>query len=213
MNSFWNKITVSILVCVIVLPIITVIFSFIFAIEGWGIANAITLCALFITILSTLYSNYKSDERVEKQIKTSEEQFKKQLGQNEKNLKEQLLFNKKQEIYIKLYKDLNDYWELLDTERVGYCLTNYSDYEPFRYISYDDFSQIHKIIINFNLSPDFLYMPQEIQDIAKKFLKFVDNNLEHYDYYKYEDTKNYYSALEILSAIFPILKQEIGLKK
>ena len=212
MDSFWNKITLFSLVCAIILPIITVIISIIFAIEGWGIANAITLCALFITILSTLYSNFKSDVRVEKQIKTSEEQFKKQLDQNEKNLRAQLLFDKKQNSYLKLYKDLNDYWEHLDAERVEYCINNYSDYEPFSYISYEDFSQIHRIMSNFNSSPDFLYMPQEIQNITKEFLKFVDNNLKYYDYYKQEDDANYHRALEILSAVFPILKQEIGLK-
>lgn len=208
MAKFWNISTIILFVLVIGLLSFTVINY-----PSLELANTITLAALFVTILSTLYSNYKSDERVEKQIKTSEEQFKKQLDQNEKNLNEQLLFNKKQEIYIKLYKDLNDYWELLDVERVEYYINNYSDYEPFTYISYEDFSQIHTIMSNFNSSPDFLYMPHEIQDITKKFLKYVENNLEHYNYYKHEDDAFYHNSVEILSLIYPILKQEIGLKK
>lgn len=55
-------------------------------------------------------------------------------------------------------------------------------------------------------------MPQKIQEIIRRFLKFVENNLEHYDYYKYTDDSNYHKAVEILSEIYPILKNEIGLK-
>ena len=87
------------------LPSLNIIVNYHYNVEDLGIANSITLLALFITILSTFYSNYKSDERVEKQINNSEEQFTKQLKQNEENLRQQLLFHKKQEIYIKLYND------------------------------------------------------------------------------------------------------------
>lgn len=175
-----------------------------------GIANSITLLAVFITILSTFYSNYKSDERVEKQIHNSEEQFTKQLKQNEENLRQQLLFHKKQEIYIKLYNDLNSIWEFLDHERIDYYLNN-TDYEPEMHVSYSNFSTIHSIMINFKRSPDFLYMPRKIQDITNEFLKYIDMQLEHYEGYGVDDDKRYHEAFEILSGIIPALKQEIGL--
>ena len=57
------------------------------------IANSIMLASLFVAILSTLYSNYKSDERVNKQIETSKEQF-----------KEQLLFNKNKRFMLSYIK-------------------------------------------------------------------------------------------------------------
>ena len=211
MKSFWNNTTLLILCCTIGLPILNIYINYCYGVEGFGIANSITLLAVFITILSTFYSNYKSDERVDKQIKSSQNQFEQQLRQNEENLKEQLLFDKKQKIYIKLYKDLNDYWELLDMERVTYYLEN-RDYEPILYITFNDFSQIHEIMRNFKDSPDFLYMPQNIQEITNKFLRYVDNILDHYQYYKIEDSENYHDAIAILSEIFPILKQEIGMK-
>lgn len=92
-----------------------------------------------------------------------------------------------------------------------YYINNYPNYEPSFHLSREDFSQIHIIMIKFHSSVDFLYMSQEIQKIVKDFLKFVENNLEHYDYYKYED-ETFYDAVEILSGIFPILKREIGLR-
>lgn len=211
MKSFWNKITIPILCCAILFPILNIAINYHYNVEGLGIANSITLLAVFITILSTFYSNYKSDERVKKQINNSEEQFTKQLKQNEKNLKQQLLFNKKQEIYIKLYNDLNSYWEFLDDELIKYCLNN-TDYEPDTYVSYSDFSEIHTIMINFKRSTDFLYMPQKIQNITNKFLKYIDVHLKYYETYKKNDDPQYYEALEILSEIIPTLKQEIGLK-
>ena len=166
MKSFWNNTTIAILACAIMLPSLNIIVNYHYNVEDLGIANSITLLAVFKTILSTLYSNYKSDERVEKQINNSEEQFTKQLKQNEENLRQQLLFHKKQEIYIKLYNDLNSFWEFLDYERIDYCLNN-TDYEPEMYVSYSNFSTIHSIMINFKRSPDFLYMPQKIQDFTK----------------------------------------------
>jgi len=211
MKSFWNKITIPILCCTILFPILNIAINYHYNVEGLGIANSITLLAVFITLLSTFYSNYKSDERVERQINNSEEQFKKQLKQNEKNLKQQLLFNKKQEIYIKLYKDLDRFWEFLDYEKIEYCLKN-TDYEPYTYVSYSDFLKLHSIMINFKRSTDFLYMPQKIQVITNKFLKYIDAHLKYYETYKKNDDPRYYEALEILSEIIPTLKQEIGLK-
>lgn len=209
MNNFWNIGTILIFGVVICL-IIFAAANYIFSLE---IDNILTLIAIFVTVLSTLYSNYKSDERVNKQIKSSEEQFKKQLEQNEKNLKVQLLFNKKQESYIRLYGILNKYGELFDDEKVEHYIINYRDYEPYNYIDYEIFSEIHQEIFVFSSSPDFLYMPYQIQKTIDNFLKFVNNNLEGYDYFKYEFDKNYYNAIEILSEIYPILKQEIGFKK
>ena len=210
MKSFWNKITIPILCCAIIFPILNIAINYHYNVEGWGIANSITL-AVFITILSTFYSNYKSDERVKKQINNSEKQFTKQLKQNEENLRQQLLFHKKQEIYIKLYNDLNSFWEFLDHEKIDYYLNN-TDYEPEMYVSYSNFSTIHSIMINFKRSTDFLYMPQKIQDITTKFLKYIDMQLEHYEAYETNEDKRYHEALEILSEIIPALKQEIGLK-
>ena len=212
MKSFWNKTTVSILVCAIILPISNILINYHFHVKGLGISNSITLLAVFITILSTFYSNYKSDERVNKQIKISEKRFEKQLKENEKNLKEELLFNKKQEIYIKLYKDLNEFWEVLDYERVQFQINTDSTYMPYQFLSYEDFSKINEIISNFYSSPDFLYMPLEIQKIITNFIEYVNNNLEFYYHEKIDDMKEYHNSTEILSKIYPLLKQEIGLK-
>ena len=212
MRSFWNKTTVSILASAIILPISIILINYHYHIQDLGIANSITLLAVFITILSTFYSNYKSDERVDKQIKMSEKQFKKQLKQNEKNLKEELLFNKKQEIYMKLYKDLNEFWEVLDYERVQFQINTDPNYRPYQFLSYEDFSKLDKIICSFYASPDFLYMPLEIQKIMTNFIEYVNSNLEYYYYEKIDDMKEYHNSTEILSKIYPLLKQEIGFK-
>ena len=52
---------------ILVLIIFTVLyFKYTPFIEGWKLENRITLFAVLITIFSTLYSNYMSDERVKK---------------------------------------------------------------------------------------------------------------------------------------------------
>ena len=196
----------------IIFPILNIAINYHYNVEGWGIANSITLFAVFITILSTFYSNYKSDERVEKQISNSEEQFTKQLKQNEENLRQQLLFNKKQEIYIELYNDLNSFWEVLDYEMVQFHINTDPTYMPYTYLSCEDFKKLHNIINNFYSSPNFLYMPPEIKKIITNFLEYVNSNLEYYYYEKRDDLKEYHNATDILSEIYPLLKQEIGLK-
>ncbi|MBR6517666.1 MAG: hypothetical protein IKT40_12615 [Bacilli bacterium] len=211
MRTFWNKITISILACAIILPSLNILINYHYGAGDLGIANSITLLAVFITILSTFYSNYKSDERVNKQIETSEKQFEKQLKQNEKNLKEQLIFNKKQEICIKLYEDLNEFWEVLDYERVQFQINTDPTYMPYQFLSYEDFLKLDKIICNFHTSPDFLYLPLEIQKIITNFIEYVNSNLETYNYEKRDDLKEYHNATEILSKIYPLLKQEIRL--
>lgn len=213
MKSFWNKTTIAILACAIILPSLNIIVNYHYNVEDLGIANSITLLAVFITILSTFYSNYKSDERVEKQIKTSEKQFRKQLRQNEKNLNEQLLFDKKQKIYSKLYEDLNRFWEVLDHERVQFHINTDPTYMPYNYLSCDDFSKLHSTIGTFYASPDFLYMPLEIQKIIINFLEYVNSNLEYYYYEKIDNLKEYNNAADILSEIYPLLKEKIGLKR
>ena len=137
----------SILVCAIILPSLNICISYYYGFEELVVANSITFLAVFITILSTFYSNYKSDKRVNKQIETSEKQFKKQLKQNEKNLKEQLNFNKKQKIYIKLYEDLNEFWEVLDYERVQFQINTDPTYMPCTFISYKDFLKLIKLYV------------------------------------------------------------------
>ena len=53
-------------------------------------------------------------------------------------------------------------------------------------------------------------MSLEIQNIMNNFIKYIDNHLEHYDYYNYtQDT--YLNALDILSELYPLLKKEIGI--
>lgn len=199
------------IVLVVGFLILTILyFELSISIIGFEPSNSITLYAVFITIFSTLYSNYKSDKRVNKQIETSEYQFKKQLKQNEKNLKEQLLFNKKQEIYLNLYSQLNEFWQYLDDERKNYYFEIHQ--EPIEvYISYETFSKIYEIIYLTKNSPEFNYMSNEIQEIINTFIKFVDINLEHNEYYQRENDADYWNSFEILSKLYPILKLEIGL--
>lgn len=73
MKSFWNTTTIIIAICAVSLPLINIYVSYISGIENFGIANSIALFAIFITVLSTLYSNYKNDINIKKQMKKSEE--------------------------------------------------------------------------------------------------------------------------------------------
>lgn len=88
MSKFWNLSTILLVILILSLLLFALI-NF----TSLEIANSITLASLFVAILSTLYSNYKSDERVNKQIETSKEQF-----------KEQLLFNKNKRFMLSYIK-------------------------------------------------------------------------------------------------------------
>lgn len=72
MKSFWNTTTILIAACAVLFPILNVLINYMYKIEGLGITNSLTICAIFITILSTLYSNYKNDLRINEQIKENE---------------------------------------------------------------------------------------------------------------------------------------------
>ena len=55
-------------------------------------------------------------------------------------------------------------------------------------------------------------MSPKIQDIINNFIEYIDNNLEHYDFYQYPQ-EEFWKALFILSEIYPLLKKEIGFYK
>lgn len=212
MATFWNKTTISILILALLFPNLIIIINFIYSVEGWGIANAITLFAVFITILSTLYSNYQSDLRLEKQLKKSETQFNKQIKENKKNIKEQLIFDKKQEISLELYKDLNKYWEYMDYEKINFLIDS-EDFDPYiNPLTSITFIEIYQLACNYKFSPKFYYLSEEIQKIINNFIKNCTsnkiNNLYTSDYFD----KKFYDSVEILSKIYPILRKELGIK-
>ena len=77
--QFWNKITLSILIVAIIIPIINIYLSYIFKLEGYGIANSISLFSVFLALLTSLYLVYKSDERTHEQINNSKKLLQEQL--------------------------------------------------------------------------------------------------------------------------------------
>ena len=52
-------------------------------------------------------------------------------------------------------------------------------------------------------------MSLEIQKIITNFIEYVNNNPYYFE--KRDDIKEYHIATEILSKIYPLLKEEIGL--
>ena len=212
MTTFWNKTTISILILALFFPAIIIIINLIYSVEGLGIANAITLFAVFITILSTLYSNYQSDLRLEKQLRNSESQFNKQIKENKINLKEQLIFDKKQEISLELYKDLNKYWEYMDYEKINFLIES-EDFDPYiNPLTSKTFIEIYQLACYYKYSPKFYYLTDEIQKIINNFIKnctsYNINTLYATEYFD----KKFYDSLEILSKIYPILRKELGIK-
>lgn len=208
MNRFWNTVH-SLLAAIIFLLILNIVINQFYSINILETDNSITLAALITTVLCTLYSNYNSNEQAKEQLKFSEKQLTKQLKQNEENLKIQLLFNEKQNAYIELYSKLNEYWELFDYKRVNHLLEN-TDYEPETWISTETFSKIDKIISQFKFSSQYYYMSSEIQKSIDEFIEYVDINLEHYGYYKQDNSPQYWNAIEILSKTYQLLEKEIG---
>ena len=211
MKSFWNKITILIILCAIIIPILNFLINLHHNLKDSGIADSITLMAVFITILSTLYSNYKSDERVQKQIKTSEKQFKEQLKQNELNLKNQLIYNKKQEICIELYAELDNYWRIIDKERIEFLEKNI-DYDPYFSPNTEQFRDLNRLIYSYHFSAKFYYLPKSIQNIITDYIIFKENN-PNFDIMKRkpeDEILAYLEAFTKLHSIFPQLRKELG---
>lgn len=211
MKSFWNKTTIPILGCAIIMPILNIAINYHYNVEGFGIANSITLLAVFITILSTLYSNYNNDKRVDKQIKTSEKQFKEQLKQNEINLKNQLIYNKKQEACIELYTKLDKYWRIIDKERIEF-LEKTIEYDSYFSPNPFEFHDLNRLIYSYHFSAKFYYLPNSIQDIITEYILYKENN-PTFDTLKPNSTEEILAFLDAfpkLYNIFPELRKELG---
>lgn len=150
-----------------------------------------------------------SDERVKKNNLTP---LKNSLKNNYlimKKILKNYFFDKQHDCYENLYNDLNEFWSYVDIERINYYIDKFQDV-PKPEIDNTTFEKIHKIILDYKFSPNFNYMSLEIQNIMNNFIKYIDNHLEHYDYYNYtQDT--YLNALDILSELYPLLKKEIGI--
>ena len=157
--QFWNKITLSILIVAIIIPIINIYLSYIFKLEGYGIANSISLFSVFLALLTSLYLVYKSDERTHEQINNSK-----------KLLQEQLLFEKRQTVALELIKVLENYKECLDEDYINFHDKNiyYEKMENVEFFILDIYNFLHSIRFSYN----FYYYSKEVQELIKEFIIF-----------------------------------------
>lgn len=154
-----------------------------------------------ISIIISLYAIYKTDEQVNRQIKTSKELSSKEL-----------LFDQKQKAIFRLFNELNKYKNIIDSEYI-----NSLDKEIY-YENLEDMENYIINIINFihdiKYSVCFNYYSQEVQDLIDDFLNYSH---EHFDeeYFMmhdipFKDNKDYMVLLNLLKEINVNLKKEIG---
>ena len=157
--QFWNKITLSLLIVAIIIPIINIHLSYIFKLEGYGIANSISLFSVFLALLTSLYLVYKSDERTHEQINNSK-----------KLLQEQLLFEKRQTVALELIKVLENYKECLDEDYINFHDKNiyYEKMENVEFFILDIYNFLYSIRFSYN----FYYYSKEVQELIKEFIIF-----------------------------------------
>ncbi|WP_143743991.1 hypothetical protein [Methanobrevibacter olleyae] len=163
--------------------------------------NNISLSLSIISIIISLYTIYKTDEQLNKQINTSKEL-----------LLEELLFDKKQEAVLLLIKELDKYKTVIDTEYINSHDKEiyYNTLEEVEYF----ITNIVNFIHNIKFSLHFNYYSKEVQELIDKF---IDYSNEHFDkeYFEMSDTpfkdnKDYIESLDLLKEIYNNLKKEIG---
>jgi len=115
-KSFWNN---EIIWLIIGLLLILLLGAILVA-NNMSFANAISICASTVAILSLLFTQYKNsnnmkkqldkaDERLEIQMSKANARLEKQLNAQKENLKEQLIHDDKQKVLLNIYKELSNW--------------------------------------------------------------------------------------------------------
>ena len=86
---------ILLLILSIAIPLIVIKISYCLKIEGYNMTGAIALFGVILSSLGVYYSNEKSNERIERQLKSQEE-----------NLKKQLILIKNKKYYQNFYREL-----------------------------------------------------------------------------------------------------------
>lgn len=199
--QFWNKITLSILIVAIIIPIINIYLSYIFKLEGYGIANSISLFSVFLALLTSLYLVYKSDERTHEQINNSK-----------KLLQEQLLFEKRQTVALELIKVLENYKECLDEDYINFHDKNiyYEKMENVEFFILDIYNFLYSIRFSYN----FYYYSKEVQELIKEFINFFHDHSDIKYFIEWDSPfpnhNDNFEIIKILSKIYESLRKEIG---
>lgn len=188
------KLISLIIICMVTIFMILLFFNMI---KESNIALILSVLSIFIS----LYTIYKTDEQVNRQIKKSEELTSKEL-----------LFNKKQEAISILMDELVKYKKILDTDYINSHDKEiyYENLEDKEYYITDIVNFIHDVKFSLN----FNYYPPDVQKLIDKFLNYSD---EHFDeeYFKihdipFKDNEEYMELLNLLKEIYENLKKEIG---
>lgn len=165
MKSFWkSKTTIIFFITSIAIPLIIIKISYCLKIEGYNITGAIALFGVFLSSLGVYYSNEKSNERIEKQLKSQEE-----------NLKKQLIFNKKQEILSEFLKGINKQYIPQVTDK------NSATYNSAHKIIFNNLGETCLFLIDFEESCKTIYLDDATKRKIDEYLKI---------YEKYDDTFN-----------------------
>lgn len=165
MKSFWrSKIAILFLIMSIIIPLIVIKISYCFNIEGYNIPGAIALFGVFLSSLGVYYSNEKSNERIETQLRSQEE-----------NLKKQLIFNKKQEILSEFLQGINKQYAPRVTDKDS------AAYSSAHKIIFNNLGATCLFLKNFKESCKTIYLDDTTQSKIDEYLKI---------YEKYDDTFN-----------------------
>lgn len=188
------KLISLIIICIVTIFMILLFFNII---KESNIALILSVLSIFIS----LYTIYKTDEQVNRQIKKSEELTSKEL-----------LFGQKQEAFLILMNELNEYKIILDTEYIN------SHDKKIYYENLEDIENYIANIVNFihdiRFSLYFNYYPQDVQELIDEFLNYSNQHFdaEYFDIQgiPFKDNEEYMKLLNLLKEIYDNLKKEIG---
>ena len=199
--KFWNKNTLFILSLSIFIPLINIYLSYIFKLEGYGIANSISLFSAFLVLLTSLYIVYKNNEITREQINNSNKQ-----------LKEQLLFEKRQSVALELIIELEYYKEYIDEDYINsHDKKNYD--EKIENVEFF-ILEIYDILYSIRLSYKFYYDSKDIQELIRYFINYFHEHSNQKYYIEWDSPfpnhNDNYELIKIVSEIYKNLKNEIG---
>lgn len=158
MKSFWkSKKSVLFLILSIAIPLIVIRISYCLNIDGYNIASAIALFGVFLSSLGVYYSNEKSNERIENQLKSQEE-----------NLKKQLIFNQKQKILSEFLQGINKQYVPQVTNKKS------AAYPSACKIIFNNLGETCLFLKNFKEACKTIYLEDTTQSKIDEYLKIYE---------------------------------------
>lgn len=182
--SLWNfleeeKVIIAVLfLCLLSLPFLSFL-------DIWNIGNSIAVMSSIIALLGVIYSNYNNKKNNEFQNYKSDKRLEINLNENKNNLDKQLRFERKETVYLQVYRTFYD--NITIFSKKGYNIKG----------KIEAIKNIHKSLVEIKKDSNnlFFYLDKDIRIKINGYIAIANHIEEHYSFEKVSYTEEHYSNL------------------